>query len=119
MKIVRNHKKSNADINLLMYLINEKFRKGWKFIGIIPTEEDIGFPIGDKFIVMVYSCRYSSVVESDDDREKQELERGNTSIILFKGTDNFSYMRRIAKQKYDKLELEEFVLKETDLFYNS
>ena len=110
-----------GDANTLTYLL-DGFREGWSLIGLIQTEEEyLGVKIDGYSLISVYGKRHEPELQSDDstEREQSQVDDGKTAIVLFYGTDNSSYMRRMTPEEYDTLELITFRYEKDDLFYNS
>lgn len=106
--------------NLLLYLL-EPFRENWTLIGLIHSDEEyLGVKIEEYSLVSVFGNRDAPKCHSDEiNREQSQIDAGKTAIVLFYGTDNSSYMRRMTPEEYDKLELIRYTQHKDDLFYNS
>lgn len=109
-----------GDVNTLLYLL-EPFREGWSLIGLIHSElHYMGLKMDDFSLVSVFGKRYEPVDQSDAvEKEKEQIAAGKTAIVLFYGTDNSSYMRRMTPEEYDELELITYRQEKDDLYYNS
>ena len=107
-------------VNTLLYLL-EPFRVGWELIGLIHSEQEyLGVSIGGFSLVSVFGKRHAPETHSDwIEKEQEQIDAGNLAIVLFYGTDNTSWMRRMTPEEYDKLELVTYQPKDIDLFYNS
>ena len=107
-------------VNMLLYLL-EPFRKGWTLFGLTHSDEEyLGLKIEEYSLVSVFGKRYAPECHSDwEDKEQVQIDAGKTAIVLFYGTDNSSYMRRMTPEEYDKLELIRYTQEKDDLFYNS
>lgn len=106
--------------NILLYLL-EPFREGWTLFGLIHSEEEyLGAKVEEFSLVSVFGSREELRTHSDEvNREEEQIAAGKTAIVLFYGTDNSSFMRRMTPEEYDKLDLITFKQQESDLFYNS
>jgi len=94
----------------------------WKFHGFVINEDDykFGLTLDDKNLLSVYSKQDSITTESDSEEKEQGLiDKGYSSIILFYGKDNTSYMRRFLPEEYNQLEIEYYRFQPNDLYYNS
>lgn len=109
-----------STLSMLSYM-SANFRH-WKFHGFINNEDDykFGLDLDSKNLLAVYSKEYSVIPESDtEDKEQELIDQGMTSIILFKGSDNTSYMRRMTPEQLDKYVVESYIHENLDLWYNS
>lgn len=106
--------------NSLLYLL-EPFREGWTLFGLIHSEEEyLGAKVEEFSLVSVFGSREELRTHSDEvNREEEQIAAGKTAIVLFYGTDNSSFMRRMTPEEYDKLELFTFRQEKDDLYYNS
>lgn len=109
-----------GDVNMLVYLL-QPFRDGWELFGLIHSEETyMGFEMEEFSLVSVFGKREELVDQSDEvEKEKEQIAAGKTAIVLFYGTDNSSYMRRMTPEEYDKLQLITYRREKDDLYYNS
>lgn len=112
--------------NSLAYMMSG-FR-GWELFGLVKCDLDsIGTMVDPQgattdpvYMCAVYGKQFTRVVESDDPTvEEEQIDAGLTSIILFHGIDNISYMRRMTGAEYGRMVVREFKLQTGDLFYNS
>ena len=107
-------------LSIISYMCSD-FRH-WKFHGFVINENDykFGLNLDNKNLLSVYSKQYSIITESDSEEKEQGLiDKGYTSIILFHGVDNTSYMRRFLPEEYNQLEIEYYRFQSNDLYYNS
>lgn len=107
--------------NTLAYML-EGFRD-WNCYGLVKISGDqhhFGTNVEGVEMCAVYGKRESLVVESEEaEKEREQIKSGKVAIILFYGSDNISYMRRMTPEEFDNLVLMEFVDEKDDLFYNS
>ena len=109
-----------GDVNTLIYLL-QPFRAGWELFGLIHSEEEyMGLKMEEYSLVSVFGKREELGDQSDCvEEEKRQIAAGKTAIVLFYGTDNSSYMRRMTPEEYDNLELLTYRQEKDDLYYNS
>lgn len=107
--------------NTLAYML-EGFRDGWQCFGLVKMNtknESFGCLVEGMEMCAVYGIRFSDKLEADDHREQEQIDAGKTAVVLFYGTDNEFYMRRMTPEEYDNLVLYEYKRQRNDLFYNS
>lgn len=113
--------------NSLAYMMSG-FR-GWELHGLVMTHPDhaIGVEVDRQgattnavYMCALYGNRDCMTVESEEFvKECKQIEDGKTAIILFRGIDNTSYMRRMRPDEYDRMVIREYIACADDLFYNS
>lgn len=103
--------------------------RDWELIGLVSEldEGDDWEPIGVEVdeqsaatnsisMCAVYVKRNAPTPESSDHYTEQTLiDDGNTAIILFRGSDKVSWMRRMTPEQYDRTVIVLFKLNDDDL----
>jgi hypothetical protein len=93
----------------------------WRCFGIVRVggPHRFGLHIDGIQICAVYGSEHSLKLLADDPREKDQIAAGRTSVLLFRGIDSSSYMRRLTPQQYAVITITEFSHEDDDLYYNS
>lgn len=96
--------------------------RDWNCYGLVKIRgpHNFGTDVDGVPMCAVYGKRESLTVESEEmEKEQAQIDAGKTAIILFHGSDNISYMRRMTPEEFDALVLYEHSAQKEDLFYNS
>ena len=108
--------------------------KEWSFLGWIEIdtrEAWFGISLGGNGswhdakerpqICTVFGKKKCRKICSEDIEKEQEqiIIENKSSIILFYGSDNTSYMRRMTPEEYEKGNLDIYIREDKDLYYNS
>lgn len=116
--------KKDSQVNLINFMSAKFF--DFEFIGFKPI---IGY--GGRFGVLINDVDYAAChigetirpISDHEVLEKEQIADGFYTVVLFKGNDNTSYMRRYKEKKFEVIKILNDELyysrRPTDLYFNS
>lgn len=113
-------------VNDIVY-ITQPFRD-YMFLGVALDESDTGLGVTvfdgvSKYRLTGVSVKHNCTEQQSDDipeKEQEQIEKGLTTILFFRGCDNTSFMRRMTRKTFDSIKtLTRYHHEPADLYFNS